>query len=67
MNPHELLEALKSLGMDVSGISPDMVASRLNERVVLKKFEGDNCEGTPTETIVIENGKIISQETHAVN
>jgi len=59
MDSHQLLELLQGLGMDMSGITPDSLASHLNERIVLKKFDGDQTDGTPAETIVIENGQLI--------
>jgi hypothetical protein len=61
MNAQELLDLLKHLGLDVSGMHPDDLGSKISETVVLKKFEGDDQTGKPLETIVIQDGVVLEK------
>jgi hypothetical protein len=39
--------------LNLDGIHPDELASKLTETIVIKKFDGDDQTGDPIETIVI--------------
>lgn len=58
MNAQQIIDWLKGMGVNISGLTPDNLSTRLSERIVLKKFDGDDTGGTPVETIIIENGEI---------
>ena len=63
MTRQELIDLLQSLGVDTSNF-PDNVNANVNERIILKKFNGDgppDRTDKPIETIVIENGKVVER------
>ena len=63
MTRQELIELLQSLGVDTSKF-PDDLKTNVNERIILRKFDGDgppDRTDAPIETIVIENGKIVER------
>lgn len=62
----DLRKKLEFLGFSASVLDEvwpkdDSMTPRLQEQIVLKKFNGDDCTGEPIETIVIENGQIVSR------
>ena len=58
MDAKQIIGWLQGMGVNTSGLTPDNLSSRLSERIVLKKFDGDDTSGEPVETIVIENGEM---------
>lgn len=65
MDAEKLLKLLESMGLDVSELKAEDLASRLSERIVLKKFDGDQTTGTPVETLVIEDGNVVEHTRRA--
>ena len=64
MTKEELVELLRSLGLDPSSL-PDGLGTKITERIILKKFNGDGPSDRtdePVETIIIEDGKILREQ-----
>ena len=65
MTKSELIELLKSLGLDPAHL-PDGLGTEVTERIILKKFNGDGPENRtdePVEVIIIEEDGRIVRET----
>jgi hypothetical protein len=67
MDSQQLLYLLTQMGMKTDGLTPDNLMSKLSEKVTLKKFEGDQTDSEPVETLVFVDGELVERTTGGTN